>query len=162
LEDGQRIEAGTIIWAAGMVASPAAAWVDTERDRAGRVKVGADLSVPGKPNVFVIGDTAAVDTQAHSVPGVAPAAKQMGRYVGRLIRSRIAGQPLNEPFRYRHQGDLATIGRRSALVRLDRIQVLNQSEELCGCIEGVAPETPGGKVGPGDRGALISEKSNGM
>jgi NADH:ubiquinone reductase (H+-translocating) len=89
LEDGQRIEAGTIIWAAGVVASPAAAWVDAERDRAGRVKVGSDLSVPGKPNVFVIGDTAAVETQGHPVPGLAPAAKQMGRYVGRLIRSRI-------------------------------------------------------------------------
>jgi NADH dehydrogenase len=97
--DGQRIEAGTIIWAAGVVASPAAAWVDADRDRAGRVKVGSDLSVPGKPNVFVIGDTAAVDTQGHPVPGVAPAAEQMGRYVGRLIRSRIEGQPLNEPFR---------------------------------------------------------------
>jgi NADH dehydrogenase len=123
LEDGQRIEAGTIIWAAGVVASPAATWVDAERDRAGRVKVGSDLSVPGKPNVFVIGDTAAVDTERHPVPGVAPAAKQMGRYVGRLIRSRIEGQPLTEPFRYRHQGDLATIGRRSAVVRLDRIQL---------------------------------------
>jgi NADH:quinone reductase (non-electrogenic) len=75
LEDGQRIEAGTIVWAAGVVASPAAAWVDAERDRAGRVKVGSDLSVPGKPNVFVIGDTAAVDTQGLPVPGVAPAAK---------------------------------------------------------------------------------------
>jgi NADH:ubiquinone reductase (H+-translocating) len=123
LQDGQRIEAGTIMWAAGVVASPAAAWVDAQRDRTGRAKVGSDLSVPGKPNVFVIGDTAAVDTQGHPVPGVAPAAKQMGRYVGRLIRSRIAGQPLNEPFRYRHQGDLATIGRRSAVVRLGRIQL---------------------------------------
>ena len=124
LEDGQRIESETIIWAAGVVASPAAAWLGVAHDRAGRVKVDSDLSAPGKPNVFAIGDTAAaVDAEGHPVPGLAPAAKQMGRYVGRLIRSRVAGQPSGEPFHYRHQGDLATIGRRSAVVKLDHVQL---------------------------------------
>lgn len=124
LEGGQRIETGTIIWAAGVVASPAAVWLGVEHDRAGRVKVGSDLSVPGKPNVFVIGDmAAAVYADGCPVPGLAPAAKQMGRYVGNLIRSRIAEQPSNEPFRYRHRGDLATIGRKNAVVKLDHVQL---------------------------------------
>ncbi|HZS64737.1 MAG TPA: NAD(P)/FAD-dependent oxidoreductase, partial [Xanthobacteraceae bacterium] len=115
LENG-RIEAGTIVWAAGVVASPAAQWIGAEHDRAGRVKVGPDLTVPGHPEIFVIGDTAAVqDAQGKPVPGIAPAAKQMGRYVGKLIARRLAGQSL-PPFRYRHMGDLATIGRRAAIV----------------------------------------------
>src|SRR5207247_1095417 len=79
LEHG-RLDAGTIIWAAGVVASPAAGWLGVEPDRAGRVKVAADLSVPGHPDVFVIGDTAVVTYQP-TIPGIAPAAKQMGRYV---------------------------------------------------------------------------------
>ena len=75
-----RVDADTIIWAAGVVASPAARWLDAQHDRAGRVKVGADLSVPSHPNIFVIGDTAAVMDQP-DIPGTAPPAKQMGRYV---------------------------------------------------------------------------------
>jgi NADH dehydrogenase len=123
LEHG-RIDAGTIIWAAGVVASPAARWLDADHDRAGRVKVGPDLSVPDHPDVFVIGDTAAVlDRAGHGVPGIAPAAKQMGRYVGRLIAARIAGAPAPPPFRYRHQGDLATVGRRAAVVKLGWLEL---------------------------------------
>ena len=91
LEHG-RLDADTIIWAAGVLASPAARWLDAERDRAGRVKVGADLSVPSHPDIFVVGDTAAVTDQP-GIPGTAPAAKQMGRYVGRLIAARVAGGP---------------------------------------------------------------------
>src|SRR3984893_11273635 len=84
-----RIDAATIIWAAGVIASPAARWLDAERDRAGRVKVGADLSVGGLPEVFAIGDTAAaMDSAGTAIPGIAPAAKQMGHYVGRLIAAR--------------------------------------------------------------------------
>ena len=114
LENG-RIDASTIIWAAGVVASPAAQWLGAQADRAGRVIVGGDLSVSGKPNVFVIGDTAAAyDSNGKPLPGVAPAAKQMGRYVGKLIAARIAGRTL-PPFRYRHLGDFATIGRRTAI-----------------------------------------------
>jgi len=117
LEHG-RIDAGTIIWAAGVIASPAAKWLNAEHDRAGRVMVGPDLSVPGKSEIFVIGDTAAVqDKNGKPVPGVAPAAKQMGRYAGKLIARRVAGQS-SPPFRYRHMGDLAAVGRRAAIVSL--------------------------------------------
>ncbi len=121
LEHG-RLDADTIIWAAGVVASPAARWLDAQHDRAGRVKVGRDLSVPTHPNVFVVGDTAAVTDQP-GIPGTAPPAKQMGRYVGRLIGARMTGGPLPPPFRYRHMGDLATIGRQAAVVKLGRFEL---------------------------------------
>jgi NADH:ubiquinone reductase (H+-translocating) len=121
--DRGRLDAGTIIWAAGVIASPAAQWLAAEHDRAGRVIVGPDLSLPGRPNVFVIGDTASVrDEKRNNVPGVAPAAKQMGRYVGKLIAARVAGNAL-PAFRYRHPGDLATIGRRAAVVKLNRVHL---------------------------------------
>src|SRR3954470_6034183 len=121
--DPGRIDAGTIIWAAGVVASPAARWLKAEHDRAGRVLVGPDLSVPGHPEVFVIGDAAAVfDEAGHAVPGVAPAAKQMGAYVGKLLAARLAERTM-PPFRYRHAGDLATIGRRAAVVNLGRVHL---------------------------------------
>jgi NADH dehydrogenase len=123
LEHG-RIDAATIIWAAGVVASPAARWLDAEHDRAGRVKVNPDLSVSGHPEIFAIGDTAAaMDLAGRATPGIAPAAKQMGRYVGRLIAARIAGAGAPPPFRYRHQGDLAAIGRRAAVVKLGRLEL---------------------------------------
>jgi NADH dehydrogenase len=119
-----RIEAGTIIWAAGVVASPAAAWLGAQSDRAGRILVRPDLSVPGLPNVFAVGDTAAVlDPANKPVPGLAAAAKQMGTYVGRLIRSKVEGTADPGPFRYRHQGDLATVGRRSAVVKFGRFEL---------------------------------------
>jgi NADH dehydrogenase len=125
--EGGRIDAATIIWAAGVVASPAARWLNAAHDRAGRVQVEPDLSVPGHRQVFAIGDTAAVagaaDAAGRTVPGIAPAAKQMGRYVGRLIAGHIAGTPSPAPFRYRHQGDLATIGRRAAVVKLGRLEL---------------------------------------
>ena len=118
-----RIEAGSVIWAAGIMASPAAQWVSAERDRAGRVVVRSDLSLPDFNNIFVIGDTASVkDASGRPVPGLASSAKQMGNYVGRLIAARVAGQSL-PPFRYQHQGSLATIGRRAAVVELNHIQL---------------------------------------
>jgi NADH dehydrogenase len=121
LEHG-RLDADTIIWAAGVMASPAARWLDAEHDRTGRVKVGADLSVPGHPDIFVVGDTAAVTDQP-GIPGTAPAAKQMGHYVGRLIAARVAGRRSPPPFLYRHMGDLATIGRHDAVVKLGRLEL---------------------------------------
>ncbi|QRM29172.1 NAD(P)/FAD-dependent oxidoreductase [Microvirga sp. VF16] len=123
--DGERIETGTIIWAAGVVASPAAEWLGVEADRAGRVKVAPDLTVPGRPEIFVIGDTAAVvdGTAGKPVPGIAPAAKQMGRYVADVIAAKVANRPVPGPFHYRHQGDLATIGRKAAVVKLDRFHL---------------------------------------
>ncbi len=112
-----RLDAATVIWVAGVMASPAATWLHADADRAGRVKVNPDLTVPGHPNIFVIGDAATLtDSKGKPVPGVAPAAKQMGQYVGKLIAARIAGRETNKPFRYTHLGDLATIGRRAAVV----------------------------------------------
>jgi NADH:ubiquinone reductase (H+-translocating) len=117
------IAAASIIWAAGIMASPAAQWLSAERDRGGRVVVRSDLSLPRFDNIFVIGDTAAVkDAAGQPVPGLASAAKQMGKYVGRLIRARVAGQSL-PPFRYRNEGSLATVGRRAAVVELGRIHL---------------------------------------
>ena len=123
LEHG-RIDASTIIWVAGVVASSAARWLAADHDRAGRVTVGPDLSVPGHPEIFVIGDTAAAAApDGGAVPGIAPAAKQMGRYVGRLLAARLAGAAAPPPFHYRHQGDLAAIGRGAAVVKLGRMQL---------------------------------------
>jgi NADH dehydrogenase len=112
-----RLDASTIIWAAGVTASPAAVWLSAEADRAGRVKVAPDLSVPGHPDIFVIGDVAAVtDGKGKPVPGIAPAAKQMGQYVGKLIAARMTSRTIAKPFRYMHLGNLATIGRHAAVV----------------------------------------------
>ncbi|HLL27935.1 MAG TPA: NAD(P)/FAD-dependent oxidoreductase [Xanthobacteraceae bacterium] len=116
----KRIDSESIVWAAGVVASPAADWTGAERDRAGRIKVGADLSLPGYPEIFAVGDTAA---PLMAIPGIAPAAKQMGRYVGRLIRARIEGRAAPAPFVYRHAGDLATIGRKAAVVKLHQLEL---------------------------------------
>jgi len=122
--DASFMSVGTIIWAAGVVASPAAAWIGAASDKAGRVLVNPDLSVRGLPNVFAIGDAAAVSRAPNQiVPGLAAAAKQMGRYVGGVIAARVRGAPSPGPFRYRHQGDLATIGRRAAVVNLKHLQL---------------------------------------
>ena len=113
---GQRIPARTIVWGAGVQASHAAKWLGAEKDRAGRVVVAKDLSVPGQRDIFVIGDTASVmDDKGNPVPGIAPAAKQMGAYVSRVIAARVAGRDEGRPFRYRHAGSLATIGRSAAI-----------------------------------------------
>lgn len=112
----ERIPAATVIWAAGVKASPAATWLNASADRAGRVMVDADFSVPGHPEVFVVGDTAALtDAAGRRLPGVAPAAKQAGRYVGQVIRAKLGGQAAPPPFRYRDLGNMATIGRRAGV-----------------------------------------------
>jgi NADH dehydrogenase len=124
LKDGRRIDAATVIWAAGVVASPAANWIDAEHDRAGRIKVKPDLSVPGRPEIFAIGDTASVTNRdGRPVPGIAPAAKQMGSYVAEVIAARVEGAAPPGPFVYHHAGDLATIGRKSAVVKLGVFQL---------------------------------------
>jgi NADH:ubiquinone reductase (H+-translocating) len=114
---GERVNAKTVLWAAGVAASPLGAMLGAPQDRAGRVQVRPDLSVPGHDNVFVAGDLATL-TQANGkpVPGVAPAAKQMGAHVATLIRARIAGRNEAKPFVYRDWGNLATIGRMAAVV----------------------------------------------
>jgi NADH dehydrogenase/putative oxidoreductase len=115
--NGRRIPSRTVLWAAGVMASPAARWLGAEADGAGRAKVGPDLSVPGLSNVFVVGDTALANAwKGGPVPGLAPAAKQGGAYVAQLIRARVEGRKEPAPFVYRHVGSLATIGRKAAVV----------------------------------------------
>ena len=121
---GERIEAATILWAAGVQASAAGAWLGAATDRAGRVEVDTDLSVPGRPDIFVIGDTAAVlDRRGRPIPGIAPAAKQQGAFVARVIRRFRPGAPRGQRFRYRHFGSLATIGRHHAVIDLGWFQL---------------------------------------
>ena len=113
---GNRLEARTIIWAAGVRASRAAEWLDAPADRAHRVQVLPDLTIPGHPDIFAVGDTATIaDPSGNPVPGIAPAAKQQGRYVAALIKARLSGGTL-PPFRYKHAGSLAQIGKRKAVI----------------------------------------------
>ncbi|MBL8264008.1 MAG: NAD(P)/FAD-dependent oxidoreductase [Xanthomonadaceae bacterium] len=112
-----RIDAKTVLWAAGVAASPLARDLGAPLDRAGRVQVESDLSVPGHPSIFVAGDLASIQCDGKPVPGVAPAAKQMGRHVASAILARLRGAS-PRPFRYRDFGNLATIGRMAAVVDL--------------------------------------------
>ncbi len=119
-----RIDSATLVWAAGVRASPAADWLGVTPDRQGRIPVGSDLSIAGHPNVYAIGDTASAKTSdGRSAPGVAPAAKQMGRFVGRRIAALAAGRTPSDAFRYRDQGELATIGRNAAVVRIGKLKL---------------------------------------
>ena len=119
----KKLEARTIIWAAGVRASPAAEWLAVPADRAGRVQVQPDLTVPGHPEIFAIGDTVTLAAwDGRPVPGIAPAAKQEGRYVAALIRARLEGRPL-PPFTYKHAGSLAQIGKRLAVIDFGRIKL---------------------------------------
>ena len=123
LRGGERIPARTVLWAAGVAASPLAGSLGAPLDRAGRVQVGADLSLPHHPEVFVVGDAAQVaQPDGKPVPGVAPAAIQEGRHAARQIRRDLAGQP-RQPFRYRDKGSLATIGRAAAVADLGRVKL---------------------------------------
>jgi NADH dehydrogenase len=119
----ERIEARTVIWAAGVQASRAAEWLGADHDRAGRVKVNDHLNLPGHPEIYIIGDTAlALDPNGRPVPGLAPAAKEEGHYVGQSIRAKLRGRA-PKPFRYQHYGDLATIGRNRAIVEFGRFHL---------------------------------------
>lgn len=111
----ERIASRTLIWAAGVAASSAAQWLGITPGRGGRVPVEPDLTLPGHPEIFVIGDTAQVAGRRGPLPGVAPVAKQQGAYAARVIAARIAGKPAPSPFRYCDFGNLATIGRREAI-----------------------------------------------
>ncbi len=113
----EHLPARTVIWAAGVAASPASQWLDAPADRVGRILVSPDLTVPGSPDIFVIGDTAHVEMpDGKQVPGIAPAAKQEGRYVAETIKSRLSEGGALPPFRYTDAGSLATIGKRAAVV----------------------------------------------
>jgi len=118
------IPAGVILWAAGVRASPAANWLGVEGDQSGRIAVDGDLTVPGFPDVYVIGDLARlIGPDGTQVPALAASAKQMGKYAGRAIRLRLKGSSPQKPFRYRDYGSLATIGRNSAIVKLGRLEL---------------------------------------
>jgi NADH dehydrogenase FAD-containing subunit/uncharacterized membrane protein YphA (DoxX/SURF4 family) len=122
--NGAIIPAATVLWAAGVTASPAATWLNQPTDRAGRLKVLDNLSVPGWPNIFAIGDTAlSLAWNGSPVPGLAPAAKQAGSYVAAVLRARLGSFEPPHPFRYRHRGSLATIGRQSAVADFGRIKL---------------------------------------
>jgi NADH dehydrogenase len=117
LGEGERLAARTVLWGAGVAASPLGASLGVPLDRAGRVLVEPDLSIPGHPEIFVVGDLARVEQDGKLVPGVAPAAIQGGEHAARQILRGLRGQP-REPFRYRDKGSMATIGRRRGVAEL--------------------------------------------
>lgn len=132
----ERIETRTVIWAAGVASSPAARWIGAEADRAGRAKVEADLSVVGYPTIFIIGDCANVTDAktGNPVPGLAPAAKQQGAHVARMISDEVRGRPRRRPFAYADFGALATIGRKSAIADLGLIKMTGLVGWLFWCV----------------------------
>ena len=119
-----RIEARTIMWGAGVMASPAGYWLNVPTDRAGRVIVKPDLTAPGYPNIFVIGDTATLEGKdGKPLPGVAPVAKQQGYYVARALIAQAKGSRHDQAFTYRDFGSLATIGRKHAIMERGRFRI---------------------------------------
>jgi NADH dehydrogenase len=118
----ERLESRTVVWCAGVAASPLGASLGVPLDRAGRVIVEPDLTVPGHPEIQVVGDLASVPSHKPPLPGIATTAKQMGRYAARSLLARLRGHPV-PPFRYRDWGELATIGRRAAVARLPRLKL---------------------------------------
>jgi NADH dehydrogenase len=124
LAGGTRIEAATILWAAGTAARPAAQWLGAAAAHNGAVLVAPDCSVPGHPEVFAIGDVAALHgADGKTLPGLAPVAKQQGRYVADLIAARVAGRPAPGPFRYHDAGQLAILGRSAAIADFGRVKL---------------------------------------
>ncbi|MEM1386132.1 MAG: NAD(P)/FAD-dependent oxidoreductase [Pseudomonadota bacterium] len=120
----EKVAAATKVWGAGVVVRNVARWLKVETDRSGRVAVEPDLSLPGHPEVFVVGDAAkAAWSEGRDVPGIAPAAKQGGKYVAKLIAKELAGKPRGKPFRYRHLGNLATIGRHAAVIDFGKVRL---------------------------------------
>jgi NADH:ubiquinone reductase (H+-translocating) len=120
---GQRIASRTVIWTAGVAPSPAGKWLNAETDGAGRVRVQNDLTVPGHPEIFVVGDTASLDQNGKPLPGVAQVAIQQGRYAGKLVHNRIVGKPPVGPFRYFDKGNMAVVGKGFAVLQSGKVQV---------------------------------------
>src|SRR5271169_5743656 len=120
---GERISSKTVIWTAGVAPSPAGKWLKVETDRAGRVRIQKDLTVPGHPEIFVVGDTASLDQNGKPLPGVAQVAIQQGRYAGKLIHNRIVGSPLPRPFSYFDKGTMAVVGKSFAVLQTGKVQV---------------------------------------
>jgi NADH dehydrogenase FAD-containing subunit len=127
---GERIRTSNVFWAAGVKGSPAAKWLGAEADRAGRVKVLPDCSVPSHPEIFVVGDTACHEEGGKPLPGVAQVAIQQGRYVGRLIAGRLKGKAEAAPFKYFDKGNLATVGHNFAVMEAFGIRTAGRFAKL--------------------------------
>ena len=120
---GERIFSKTVIWTAGVAPSPASKWLNVATDRAGRVRVQQDFSVPGFPEVFVVGDTASLDQDGKPLPGVAQVAIQQGRYAGNLIHRVISGKSRPGPFRYFDKGNMAVVGKGFAVLQSGKVHL---------------------------------------
>src|SRR3984885_767771 len=119
----ERIQATTVVWTAGVAPSPAGKWLGCTVDRAGRVRIQPDLSVPDHPEIFVVGDTASLDQDGRALPGVAQVAMQQGKYAGKMIRSRISGRPSPGPFSYFDKGSMAVVGKGFAILQSGRVKM---------------------------------------
>jgi len=120
---GERVASKTVIWTAGVAPSPAGKWLNAETDRAGRVRIQKDLTVPGHPEIFVVGDTASLDQNGKPLPGVAQVAMQQGRYAGKLIHNRIVGNPPPSPFNYFDKGSMAIVGKGFAVLQSGKVRM---------------------------------------
>ena len=120
---GERIASKTVIWTAGVAPSPAGKWLKVETDRAGRVRVQEDVTVPGHPEIFVVGDTASFEENGKPLPGVAQVAMQQGRYTGKVIHSRITGSAPPGPFSYFDKGNMAVVGKGFAVLQSHKVRV---------------------------------------
>jgi NADH:ubiquinone reductase (H+-translocating) len=120
---GERISSNSVIWTAGVAPSPAGKWLNVETDRAGRVRVQKDLTVPGHPEIFVVGDTASLDQDGKPLPGVAQVAMQQGRYAAKLIHRRVTGKSTPDPFRYFDKGSMAVVGKGFAVLQTGKIHL---------------------------------------
>ena len=120
---GKRIASKVVIWTAGVAPSPAGKWLNVETDRAGRVRIQNDLTVPGYPDIYVVGDTASLEQDGKPLPGVAQVAIQQGRYAGRRIVQSLFGKPSSRPFRYFDKGNMAVIGAGFAILQAGRVRL---------------------------------------
>jgi NADH dehydrogenase FAD-containing subunit len=120
---GERIFSKTVVWTAGVAPSPAGKWLNVPTDRAGRVRIEPDVSVPGHPEIFAVGDTASLDQDGKPLPGVAQVAMQQGRYAGKLIRRRLCGESARAPFRYFDKGNMAVVGKGFAVLQSGKIHI---------------------------------------
>src|ERR1700723_1292507 len=120
---GERIASKTVIWTAGVAPSPTGKWLNVETDRAGRVRVQNDVTVPEHPEIFVVGDTASFEENGKPLPGVAQVAMQQGRYAGRVLHARITGSPPPGPFRYFDKGPMAVVGTGFVVLRSYKLRV---------------------------------------
>ena len=120
---GERIASKVVVWAAGVAPSPAGRWLNVATDRAGRTRIQADLTVPGHPDIYVIGDTASLEQEGKPLPGVAQVAIQQGQYAGRRIAQSLLAKPSSKPFQYFDKGNMAVIGAGFAILQAGRVRL---------------------------------------